>query len=186
MRVSTRLDTTPIEFHRPKKLPTDSRNPSAAPVADALTKGEQAFLDICNHATSLSKHFGMIEHQTSGQSVHFPDTWRNLFGNPKETAINAMLHSWRRWKTHTLRSPSQWGSLTKEEALFKPKPGALAHYAGERSLGGATAARGAMTGLWRFSITLGPSFPFEESGVNGWTNRLRDHIVQPKIPFEVA
>ena len=30
------------------------------------------------------------------------------------------------------------------------------------------------------------SFPFEESGVNGWNTRLRDHIGKPKIPFEVA
>ena len=43
-----------------------------------------------------------------------------------------------------------------------------------------------MAGLWRFSIAIGLTFPFEDSGVNGWTNRLRDHMVQPKIFFEVA
>ena len=43
-----------------------------------------------------------------------------------------------------------------------------------------------MAGLWRMTVALGLEFPFDESGVKGWTNRLRDHIIQPKIPFEVA
>ena len=37
-----------------------------------------------------------------------------------------------------------------------------------------------------FTSCLGFTFPFNENGVNGWTCRLRDHIVQPKIPSEVA
>ena len=43
-----------------------------------------------------------------------------------------------------------------------------------------------MTCLWRLVTALKLTFPFDESGVNGWNVRLRDHVVKPRIPFEVA
>ena len=186
----TVTDHVPIEVRKSKyRLPgTESRKlkqPTAE--ANALTAGESFLLWLCSQAKHFSKHSKIIQHQCSmGSSDHFPSTWRNLIGNPTEAAVQALIHSWRRWKTHTLNSPAQWSWIAETEALFRPSSGALAHYAGERSLGGATAARGAMAGLWRLSVALGLEFPFEESGVNGWTNRLKDHIIQPKIPFEVA
>ena len=53
-------------------------------------------------------------------------------------------------------------------------------------MGGITAVRGAVSCLIRLTNALGLTFPFEASGVNGWTRRLLAHVVQPRIPFEVA
>ena len=152
-----------------------------------LTDKEAYLLWICQQSNSLSKHASIIKHQTDvAPSEFFPETWKNLLGNPTVAKVNALLHAWKRWKKHVIRCTSQWTGSTLVQALFQPTAGALAHYAGERSLGGVTAARGALATLWRLAAVMGWSFPFAESGVNGWNTRLRDHIVQPKIPFEVA
>ena len=64
--------------------------------------------------------------------------------------VRAMLHTWKRWRRFINEPPSQWVGLELRIALFAPKAGTLkagtlAHYAGVRSAGGVTAARGAMT-----------------------------------------
>ena len=157
------------------------------PVIEGLSDGEAELLSIAIEAGKLSGHHGMLSHQASeGVSEFFPETLKNLLGNIKQGANYALLHTWRRWRRYIKETPTQWKAVQERVALFSPSAGCLAHYAGVRSAGGVTAARGAMTCLWRLVTALKLTFPFDESGVNGWNVRLRDHVVKPRIPFEVA
>ena len=184
------IDHIPVEVRQTKYRPPgqqDIRKNKVILNKEGLSTGESFLLWLCMQATTYSKHYAILQHQAKAASEHFPSTWRNLIGNLLEAAIQALIHSWRRWKKYVLNTPSQWEWKSDTEALFDPSAGILAHYAGIRSLGGPTAASGAMAGLWRLTVALGLSFPFKESGAGGWNlQKLRQHTVQPKIPFEVA
>ena len=182
-RVQPRETRTP----RGLRLPGQSAKHRPKPAINGLTSGEAELLAISAEAGDLSGHHELIQHQaSSGYSEFFPETWKNLLGNIKQSAVHALLHSWKRWRRYVKETSSQWHPEGMRVTLFAPTAGCLAHYAGVRSMGGVTAARGAMTCLWRFVTVTKLTFPFQESGVNGWNVRLRDHVVQARIPFEVA
>ena len=127
----------PLPGHR------SGRKPPATQLPGKLSEGESFLLLLCTRAKHLSKHYGLLLHQcSSGVSDHFPSTWRNVTGNMEEQKVHALIHSWRRWEDFISHSPSQWSQVTEHEALFHPPPGALAHYAGVRSLGGDCCKRG--------------------------------------------
>jgi hypothetical protein len=109
-----------------------------------------------------------------------------MLGNLQPTALVHCVLAWRRWRMHTRGSPDQWAGIPWEQALYSPSEGAMAHYIGVRSGGGATAAAGASAGLSRCAAALGLEFPLDIAAITGWLTQLKSHTVQPQIPIEVA
>ena len=156
----------------PRQFPfrrKQTRNNARASHHNGMGRAEQAFFKICERAASASEQFHFLGEQRShGWSNHFPTSWKNALGSLTERAMKAFLFSWKRWETHTTKCQLYWKGRSLFHALFLPSVGQFAHYLGERSMSGLTAAAGAHT-----SIAV-------------WCKFMRTHQPTRQIPIDVA
>ena len=106
-------------------------------------------------------------------------------GNLSQVSCKHVRLAWKRWEIHTTHC-IQFHKGDLEQSLMDPTVSQLAHYLGERSTAGETAASGASAGLWRMVKALQLDFPLEEPILRGWSARLITRQPTQQIPIEVA
>ena len=184
LRNYEQIEVIPREVRKERK--PRGRQPKAPHDPAILSQSENWLLRIAVRAGDKSRHHKFLKDQNKcGTSTYFTELWRNAMGNLSQVSCKHVRLAWKRWEIHTTHC-IQFHKGDLEQSLMDPTVSQLAHYLGERSTAGETAASGAYAGLWRMVKALQLDFPLEEPILRGWSARLITRQPTQQIPIEVA